>query len=178
MRIRKLSSIGLIAFLSTLIALFSGCNFIYEQDKKDIFNAYTAEDSLYINYTFKAEIKSIRNETIFFVKVDLEYFEQQYGDDEYATADGSKRWESAYSSFNHYAFELIPSSYRILVENGGYDLLTEGAEVTISANDYYGWAGWKFPILSLSIGENTYLDFDTGLENYLNYVNARFKDSY
>ena len=62
------------------------------------------------------------------------------------------------------------------LKNSGYDLLVEGAVVTLSANNYYGWAGWRFPILSLQINETTYLDFETGKENFLNYVRAGFKE--
>lgn len=162
--------------------LFSGCYFIKQNDKRNILKAYTSAESLCRYYTFKATLSSIRevssdngNDKFFKFDVDYDYFEKQYSYDTYATTDGVKRWESSYSAFNHYEFWVDPNNYQILGLNGGYDLLIEGAEFTISANNYYGYAGWRYPILSLTIGETTYLDFETGKENYLNYVKAGFK---
>ena len=185
MKIKRIVSSVFIVFISIIIALISGCKFVVEHDKKIVLNAYTSENAYEKYYTFKAKVKSIRNlqnpdyenEKYFSFDVDYEYFEQLYGDDEYATLDGRKRWEVSYTYFNSFEFMIIPSNYRILAENGGYDLLQEGIEVIISANSYYAWSGWEYPILSLTIDETTYLNFETGLENYINYVKAGFKDS-
>ena len=177
-----------VLFLLTIIlaiSLLGGCKFITEHDKRQVLDAYTSENSKAKYYTFKAEVKSERdagspeyeNEKYFKFNVDYDYFQQHYGDDDYTYLDGIKRWEARYSSFNDYEFEIIPSSFRLLKENGGYDLLQKGTTVIISANSYEGWARWKYPILSLEIDGITYLDFDTGLENYLNYVKAGFKDT-
>ncbi len=161
---------------------FSGCYFVKQNDKKNIINAYTSSESLCRYYTFKATLRNIRevssndyNNKFFEFNVDYDYFEKQYSDDDYKTADGVKRWESSYSEFNHYEFWVDPSNYHVLVQNGSYDLLVEGVEVIISANNYYGYAGWRYPILSLMIDGVNYLNFETGKENYLNYVKAGFK---
>lgn len=161
--------------------LFSGCYFIKQNDKTKILEAYTSEESTYRYYTFKAIVRSIKetsseneNNRFFEFDVDYNYFKTQYCIDSYETADGVKRWESAYSAFNHYTFWVDPSNFQVLLKNGGYDLLIEGADVLISANNYYGYNGWRYPILSLTIGEKIYLDFETGKANYLNYVKSGF----
>ena len=184
MRFRR----GIVLLLICLILLmgisFSGCKIIINQDMENVLNAYTSDDSYYRFYTFKAKVREFRNlnqpryenERYFTFEVDYEYFKEAYGDDEFATSDGNKRWEASYRAFNKREFDITPSNYRILAENGGYELLVEGKEVIISANNYFGWNGWEYPILSLSIDGTTYLDFEIGKENYLNYVRAGFKD--
>lgn len=187
MRFKKVIILFIIAYFSIfIVSLLGGCEFFIEQDKKRVLRAYTDADSYekyrYEKYySFKAVIKNMRvnlesGDKIFSLEVDYNYFEQLYGDDESATLDGKKIWESSYTNFNSFEFMLVPSNKRILLENGGYDLLQEDTEVIISANSYYAWVGWKYPILSLTIGETTYLDFDAGLENFLDYVKAGFKD--
>lgn len=179
-RINKLILI-LTALIIGIVSV-SSCMLIKENDKNNILNAYTAENSAFSYYTFKATVKSIRkissddgNNKCFEFDVDYDYFAEQYSDDNYTFLDGTKRWEGAYDQFNRYEFWVDPANYSILAQNNGYDLLVEGAAVTISANIYYGWAGWRFPILGLKIYETTYLDFETGKENYLSYVRAGFK---
>ena len=116
----------------------SGCFLIWEEDRKHILDAYNFENSFYRYYTFKAKVRSIRDEKFFEFDVDYDYFQQAYGDDDYTYPSGRTRWESAYSNFNFFEFEIFPSStYQLLCENGGYDLLQEGTEVTITANSYY-----------------------------------------
>ena len=165
-----------------LVVIFSmcACSLILEEDQKRVLYNYTSEDSYSKFYTFKAEIRSIRyvneNEKYFEFDVDYDYFKQAYSYDDYTYLDGEKRWEGSYSTFNKEEFEIIPSSYRLLYENGGYDLLQEGTAVIISANNYEGWLNWRYPIISLEIDGTVYLDYETGLENYLNYVKAGFKD--
>ena len=187
MKFKKAIILFMIVYISILIvSLISGCEFFIEQDKKRVLRAYTDAESYekyrYEKYyTFKAVIKDMivysdPDNKIFSLEVDYDYFEQLYGDDG-TVLDGRKIWETDYEYFNSFRFMIVPSNIRILVENGGYDLLQEGTEVTITANSYYAWSGWEYPILSLTIDETTYLDFDTGLENFLAYVNAGFKDS-
>ena len=169
-------------FSLLLEAIFSmsGCRLMWEEDKRRILNAYTSENSGYKFYTFKAEVRSIRtvewgneNEKFFEFDVDYDYFQQAYGDDDHTFLNGQKRWEGDYSYFNHFEFRITPgSTYQLLCENGGYYLLQEGTEVIITANSFYGYAGWLFPILSLEIDGTVYLDFETGLEDYLNFINA------
>lgn len=166
----------------TLAFIFamSGCALILEEDKRQVLNAYTSEDSLFKYYTFKAKVRSVNDyggHKCFELDVDYDYFEQAYGDDDYTYLDGEKRWEGAYSLFDKYEHEIVPSNTeRLLIENGGYDLLQEGTEAIITVNSFYGWRGWRYPILSLEIDGTVYLDYETGLENYLNYVKAGFKD--
>ena len=170
--------------LSVILAVIfsiSGCTLILEEDKRKVLDAYTSENNYSKFYTFKAEVRSIRvyeDQDFFEFDVDYDYFQQAYGDDDYIYpgSAGRIRWESRYSAFNAFEFIIIPSSYRFLCENGGYDLLQEGTSVIITANSYEGWIHWRFPILSLEIDGTVYLDFETGLENYLNYVKAGFKD--
>lgn len=175
----------ILSLLLALIFVMSGCTLISEEDKKRVLDAYTSEDTSCKFYTFKAKVRSIsyinahyENEKYYAFNVDYEYFQQAYGDDDYIYPGqaGRIRWESRYSSFNARKFKIVPSSYRLLCENGGYDLLQEGTEVIITANNYEGWLEWIYPILSLEIDGITYLDYETGLENYLNYVKAGFKD--
>lgn len=174
----------LIIFFSLILAVvsLSGCSLIKENDKNNILNAYASENSLFPYYTFKATVKSVRevssadgNNKFFKFDVDYDYFEEQFSGDEYTYADGGKRWENSYLGFNTYTFWVDPANYLVLSKNGGYDLLSEGTEVLISANNYYGYSGWRYPILSLTVGETIYLEFETGKENYINYVRSGFK---
>lgn len=177
----------LISIYSSLLigVSFGGCKFITTHDAENVLNAYTSVNSNYKYYTFKAKVKEFRylnvsrydNERYFSFDVDYEYFKEKYGDDEFATLDGVKRWEASYHAFNKREFDIIPNNYRVLAENGGYDLLVEGKEVIISANNYYGWNGWEYPILSLEIDGTSYLDFEIGKNNFLKYVRAGFKDT-
>lgn len=186
MKYKRISLVVVILCLSVvLVYSVYGCQLIKKHDAKQVLKAYTSEESRFQYYTFKAKVRGIRevapheyqNRNYYEFEVDKDYFEQQYSNDEYVFKDGTKRWEGAYAGFNKHEFMIISSSFNILSENGGIDLLVEGAEVIISANNYFGWDGWKYPILSLTVENVTYLDFETGKENYLNFVRAGFQDS-
>ena len=162
----------IVCLILSLIFAMSGCELVYALNSKQILEAYTSEDFKY--YTFKAQVRSVNNyddHKWFEFDVDYDYFQQAYGDDDYTYLDGEKRWEGAYSLFDEYEFEIASSNTeRLLIENGGYDLLQEGTEAIITANSFYGWMGWRFPILSLEIDGTVYLDYETGLEDYLTYL--------
>lgn len=185
MKIKNVFLVPVICLIVLATIVMPSCQFIKNNDIKNILSAYTAEDSIYKYYSFKADVRECRylnapryeNECYFSLEVDYDYFKEKHGDNDFLTLDGEKRWENVYSSFNKYEFQFIPSNYKLLKENGGYDLLEEGVEVIITANDYYGWAGWEYPILSLEINGTTFLEFETGKDNYLNYVRAGFKDT-
>lgn len=166
-----------IIFLLTIFAvmLMSGCALITEHDKWLVLRAYSKGVEPFL--TFKAKIReyydNFYDDGVCYFDVDYDYFEEQY-----IKLDSSLAGE--YNAFNKRSFGLVPSSLRLLKENGGYELLKAGEEVgnemLVTTNTYYGWNGFTYPVLGLIIDDITYLDFDTGLENYLNYVRAGFKD--
>lgn len=172
--------------LSLILAIIfsSGCALITMSNINQVLDGYACKDGRYQYYTFKADLRSSRylthpeykDEKYFEFEVDYDYFKQAYSYDDHTYLDGTKRWEGAYSTFNREEFEIIPSSYRLLCENGGYDLLQEGTTVIITVNSFSWVPSWQYPILSLEIDGTVYLDYETGLQNYLNYVKAGFKD--
>ena len=174
----------IIGLLLSVIFLMSSCTLITTSNIIQVLDGYNCKDGRFQYYTFKADVRSSRyltnpeyeNEKYFEFEVDYEYFQQAYSYDDYTYLDGTKRWEGAYSTFNREEFEIIPSSYRLLCENGGYNLLKEGTTVIITVNSFSWTPSWQYPILSLEIDGTVYLDYETGLENYLNYVKAGFKD--
>ena len=165
------------------LCAFSSCRLFYA-DRNKLLDAYTSEDSFYQYYTFKATIKSVRQsptsdagwDRFYKFEVDHEYFEEQFGHDEATYEGGAKRWERAFKEFGAWEFNFTPENYEIVSKNGGFELLEEGAEVMITSNDYSQWHPWKFPILGLSIGDTTYLEFETGKENFLDYVRENWRE--
>ena len=177
------SKILLVASCVISFCALSGCRLFYP-DKNKLLDAYTSEDSFYQYYTFKATIRSVRQsptsdlgwDQLYKFDVDFEYFEQQFGDDDATYDDGAKRWEIAYREFGTEEFKFTPENYQIVAERGGFEVFKEGVEVMITSNDYSQWRSrWTYPILGLSVGDTTYLDFETGKDNYLSYVRENWK---
>lgn len=155
-----------------------------ETDKRNILFEYTNPGINSDFYTFKAEIREIyifreenENDRLYYFNVDKEDFESQYGNDEIILDNGVKSWERVYAYFCGCAFYFTDSNYSIVKNGGGSEFLKEGNTVTITANSYDGIIGLDYPILSLKIDGTVYLDFETGLENYLAYVCAGFRET-
>ncbi len=163
--------IGILTFLAVLCG-FSGCMKLKWEEAYDNFNDETDKYQ-----RIKGVINSIKsydvesNSYVFKLTVDAEDYELNYKTDD-CYPDGSAKWETYLRYYNTFEFRLVPENGIIVNENGFFDNVCEGDEVFITTHTYYGWTGWKFPVLSLQVGDKVYLEFETGQENWLNYMEA------
>lgn len=71
------------------------------------------------------------------------------------------------SSFSDSCFKISGKNYELIHENGLLEVLHLGQQVTfMSAPKYFG-DGYVMPIVSITVDNNTYLDFEDGLSNLI-----------
>ena len=70
-------------------------------------------------------------------------------------------------SFSDSCFKISGKNYELIHENGLLEVLHLGHQVTfMSAPKYFG-DGYVMPIVSITVDNNTYLDFEDGLSNLI-----------
>ncbi len=74
--------------------------------------------------------------------------------------------------FDDTCFKIVGDSYDIVKKNGIKNVLKIGSDVTfITAPKYFG-DGYVMPIVSISVGEDTFLTFDKGFPNLINWLDS------
>ena len=66
---------------------------------------------------------------------------------------------------NELIFEVTPENHRILCENGFYEKVSTGEEITIKATTWIYMDGYFYFIASVEHDGVVYLDFEEGLKN-------------
>ncbi len=155
----KLSLVFL--FVLVIVFLFSGCTACAREQWQQVYDAYTNEKykDRFVYHNITAEIKDSNvflydKKSMFTV-----YSEPQI---EY--------------NYNNKTFYFVDESIPILEQAGFFNDINENTVITFTVNSYIGWDGWCYPVFAVAIGEKTYLDFETGKENVLNYVKQRIED--
>ena len=70
-------------------------------------------------------------------------------------------------SFSDSCFKISGENYELIKENGLFEVLNIGQQVTFKTAPKYFGDGYIMPIVSITIGNNTYLDFEEGTSNYV-----------
>ncbi len=83
-------------------------------------------------------------------------------------------------------FAEIKTEFKILIdsddffekykESGFFDDINEDTVITFTTNDYIGWDGWRYPVFAVDINGKTYLDFETGYTNVINFVKEKINN--
>ena len=177
----KLKNIKLSIILGNLFValfLFSGCSSCMRADWQEVYNQYISDPNGY--QTIKAKIISdIRNDsTILYLKlaVDETDYEEHYKNDDCFLVTGTEKWRADLEYYNKEYFICIETNLAILNSSGFFDAVDGNTVVTIITHKYLGWIGWDFPVLSVQIGNEVYLDFETGKENWLKYMQAKIEN--
>lgn len=176
----KLKKIQLSIIVSSLLALMFvliGCSSCMRAEWKKVYDAYMSDPEGY--QTIKAFIRfnmdNVDTTMNCRLEVDAEDYEEHYKTDECFLLDSTEKWRATLQHYNKEIFVCIEINLKILKENGFFDAVEENTVVTIQTHRYYGWIGWHFPILGVEIGDKTYLDFETGKNNWLNYMKEQMK---
>lgn len=74
-------------------------------------------------------------------------------------------------------FVICEPIYRMLLETDFFDVVSEGSVITIYSHPYIAWDGWTCPIVGVEVGEQVYVDLDTGKQNWLNTLKQRSEES-
>lgn len=70
-------------------------------------------------------------------------------------------------SFSDSCFKISGINYELVEQNGLFEVLSIGQQVTFKTATKYFGDGYVFPIVSIMIGDKTYLDFEEGMPNYV-----------
>lgn len=66
--------------------------------------------------------------------------------------------------------EVCRANLEILQGSGFFEAIEDGALVTISTDFEVWWDGWDYPVLEVKIGDTVYLDYETGLSNFIDWI--------
>ena len=75
-----------------------------------------------------------------------------------------------YEKYYRPSLYFVDESLEILEGNGFFNDINEDTVITFTINNFIGWDGWGYPVFGVEIDGKTYLDFETGYDNVLNYV--------
>ena len=74
--------------------------------------------------------------------------------------------------FDDTCFKIVGDNYDIVKKNGINNVLKVGSDVTfITAPKCFG-DGYVMPIVSISVGEDTFLTFNEGFPNLINWLDS------
>lgn len=170
-------SIKLFLVLSTTIIMvsLSGCKAIDSYEWQQVYDVYSQEEGKCVFQSFKATITNLdvlndNKRSEFKLVIDEEDYLERYKENTHAKATLGE-----YKSQGYY---FVDESIIKLKEVGFFENINEDTLITFTVNNYVGWDGWNYPIFSVKIGDNVYLDFETGYENVLNYVQEKIKNPF
>lgn len=172
MKKKRIGFALILGFIFIMIVSFCGCRLDSLFEWKQVYDAYTREDDRFVHYTFNATIKNVEEliqdkSRNFKIIIDSEDFLERYKDIPKADAE----WRT----FQSLSFYFVDDSIPLLEEAGFFEDIAKDTAITITANDYIGWDGWCYPVFGVEINGKTYLDFDTGYKNVINYVQERIE---
>lgn len=125
-------------------------------ERKKLYNYYSV-DSNYVTVKGKIVKDKWADETFFSVQIDVEAYRDKYDE-----------WRMGNYVDRPY-FEIRGWSIEVLEENGFFDVMEE-KEFEVITSFYIWWDGWNFPIVGIRSEETIYLDYETGKENLLNWI--------
>lgn len=149
-----------------LVAAFSGC----QGSWKKLYTYYVKDSTETIN----AQIKSIENDNGAYwlrLTVDADDYKNRYGTEE-KSEDGLYKWMHYVKFYNENRFFVCEENGKILEENGFFENIVEDTLITLTMHTYFGSIRY-FIIYSVQIEDKIYLDYETGKENWLNYIREK-----
>lgn len=116
-------------------------------------------------YATVTSTKEYNGENLWRLSVDSEDYLERYKD---------KKWvNQQLTYYNSGVFRVIEASNNELIRNEFYEALNDNTVITIYTHPYIAWNGWDFPIVGIKIKDKTYLEFEIGKENWLNYIKEK-----
>ena len=152
-------------FVLVIVFLFSGCTACAKRGWQEAYDAYT-------NEKYKDRYIYLNNNAII---EDFDKFINCKNEVFYVMIE-EKDYPEIYGKYREQGYYFVAESIEILNDTGFYDDINENTVITFTVNNFIGWTGWCYPVFAVSIGEKTYLDFETGKENVLNYIQQRIED--
>ena len=94
---------------------------------------------------------------------------------------GSRDGQSAYLYVKNpqnsdYSYWICGKNYQTLVDSDFFDVVAEDTVITIYSHPYIAWDGWVCPLLGVTVGDQEYLDFETGKQNWLDTLKQLSED--
>ncbi|MCH5152073.1 MAG: hypothetical protein J1F65_05405 [Clostridiales bacterium] len=169
--------LGIVANILTIggIGFFYYMIFAYA-DYGKMYNLYAAADDSDYEYFNMTVSHVIRNEGadsayIYVDSIDTEDFYSRYADK--YTKDTVKTNLPYYFG----ALQVQGQSYLILLESGFFEKAEQdGVVLTVYSHPEYWWHEWDCPLIAVSIGDEVYLDFETGKQNWLDWLKFKSED--
>lgn len=163
----------IVVFIVALLFSLSGCTACAKRGWQEAYDAYTNEKykDRIVFQSFKATITQETFDKIktgFEILIDVDDFNERYSN--YPNV------QAAIAVYQTHYFYFVDESIPILEQAGFFNDINENTVITFTVNSYIGWDGWCYPVFAVAIGEKTYLDFETGKGNVLNYVKQRIED--
>ena len=144
-------------------------------DYGKMYNFYVAADDNdyeYFNMTVSYIVRSEKYDSAFIYvdSIDTVDFYNRY-------ADRYTEESVKYLSYYYGALQVQGQSYLTLLENGFFDKAEEeGGVLTVYSHPEYWWHEWNCPLIAVSIGDEVYLDFETGKQNWLDWLKFQRED--
>ncbi len=161
----------LTVFTVIFLFSFSGCTACARQQWQQVYDSYTNDKykDKFVYQSFNVTIENFDQ----FINYKDRVFSALISEEDYLALYGQEAPAEVYRRDEYY---FVAESIAILNETGFYDDINENTIITFTVNDYIGWDGWRYPVFAVAIDGKTYLDFDTGKENVLNYVQEKIKN--
>ena len=71
---------------------------------------------------------------------------------------------------------ICDKTYQMLADSDFFDVVQEGTVITIYTHSYIAWDGWNLPIVGVKVGDKEYVDFQTGKQNWLDWLKMRSEE--
>ncbi len=155
----------LVLILLIVVALFSfgGCKACEREQWQHVYDAYVNMKDRFTYQTYNVTVKDVDSFITF-------------KDKSFCILIEEKDYPEIYDGYRKAYYYFVDTSIKVLEETGFYDDIKTDTVIKFTVNDYIGWDGWDYPVFAVEMNGKTYLDFETGYENIINYVKARIKN--
>lgn len=171
MKYKRIKFSVIIGIFVVILLSFSGCKACACYEWQQVYDVYSQEEGKFTYQCFNVNITQetfSKMKTGFEIIINSEDYLEKY-----------QNYPNVQASINVYQsqwFYFVDESIVILEETGFFNDIKEDTEITITVNNYIGWDGWGYPIFAVAINDKTYLDFKTGHENVLNYIQGKINN--
>lgn len=157
--------IGGIIFLGWMVLVYA--------DYGEMYNFYAETDGYeYFDFTVKYVIsrEGSNSAYIYIDSIDLDDYYSRYADkypESWAAENRIPYWD---------ALRAEGQTYFALLEKGFFDNVEEGTVLTVYTHPKSWWHDWAYPLVGVSIGDEEYLDFETGKQYWLDMLKQWSED--
>ena len=159
MKNKSIKLFTMMIFLVALLLSLSGCKSCSRTQWKQVYDVYTQKEGKFYFYNFNA---TVTEETFADIKIKIK---KKIDPVDYPESD-----KEYYEKYYRPSLYFVDESLEILEGNGFFNDINEDTVITFTINNFIGWDGWGYPVFGVEIDGKTYLDFETGYDNVLNYV--------